>query len=103
VVGAVLTLIAVLSTSGLIGFEMLFVFSGGVYFVLYGVGAAAYARLARGDRARAVTILCGVTVVAVTLLAGPPMWWCWALFAVVCLVVAAVRRRTHAEIRGDRP
>jgi len=94
VVGAVLTLIALLGSTGVMSFELLFVLSGGIYFVLYGLGAASYAKLA-GPRGtpRAVTALCAVTVVAVTVLAGPPMWWCWALFAAVWLVTAALARR----------
>lgn len=93
VVGLTLTLIALLASSGLFSFELLFVLSGGIYFVLYGIGAASFAKLAPGDLARAVSVLCGVTVVAVTLLAGPPMWSCWALFALVWLAIAGYRRR----------
>jgi amino acid efflux transporter len=96
-VGSTLTLIAVLGSSGLFSFEVLFVLSGGVYFVLYGVGAASFARLARGNAARVVSVLCGVTVLAVTLLAGPPMWLCWALFALVLVATVLVdRRRSRA-------
>jgi amino acid efflux transporter len=86
-VGATLTLIAILGAGGLVRFEVLFILSGGIYFVLYGVGAASFARLARGDAARVVTVLCALTVLAVTLLAGPSMWLCWALFVVVLVVL----------------
>ena len=92
-VGSALTLIAVLGSSGLVPFESLFILSGGVYFVLYGIGAASFAKLADGDAARVVGVLCGVTVVAVTALAGPPMWWCWALFAGVWLGTRTLNRR----------
>lgn len=90
-VGATLTLIAVLGASGLVRFEALFVLSGGIYFVLYGIGAASFARLAGGSAARVVVGLCALTVVAVTVLAGPPMWLCWGLFAVVLAVLARHR------------
>lgn len=92
-VGAALTLIAVLGASGLVGLEVFFIVSGGIYFVLYGVGAAAFARLARGELARVVSVACAVTVLAVTLLAGPPMWLCWVLFGVVCVATALFGRR----------
>ncbi|WNV87532.1 APC family permease [Umezawaea sp. Da 62-37] len=98
-VGLVLTVIAVLGALGLVPFEALFVVSGGVYFVLYGVGAAAFAKLADGARARVVSVLCGVTVVAVTLLAGPPMWLCWALFAVVLIGTTLFDRRRQVSRR----
>ncbi|MGW8379019.1 APC family permease [Streptomyces sp. ODS28] len=101
-VGALLTLIAVLVASGLVPLEALFIVSGGIYFVLYGVGAAAFARLARGGRARIVSVLCGVTVVCVTLLAGPSMWSSWVLFALVALVFALLRRKTPAEAEPER-
>ena len=94
VVGVTLTLIAVLGSGGLVGLEVLFILSGGIYFVLYGVGAASYATLAGGDLARVVGVLCAVTVLAVTVLAGPPMWLCWALFAAVWLGISTVRGRT---------
>ncbi|SCL56046.1 APC family permease [Micromonospora yangpuensis] len=97
-VGAALTAIVVLSTSGLVGFQVLFVVSGGIYFVLYGVGAAAFAKLASGELARWVSVACAVTVLAVTLLAGPPMWLCWALFALLCLVFLRLRRRPAAPV-----
>lgn len=93
-VGSVLTLIAVLGASGLFRFEVLFVVSGGIYFVLYGVGAASFAKLARGDLARAVSGMCLVTVLAVTLLGGPAMWLCWAVFALVWLATSSYRRRS---------
>lgn len=98
-VGSTLTLIAVLGATGLVPFESLFVLSGGIYFVLYGIGAASFAKLARGERTRAVSVLCAVTVVSVTVLAGPPMWLCWALFAVICLATAALSRRPAAGLR----
>ncbi|MFD4788728.1 APC family permease [Streptomyces sp. NPDC058459] len=101
-VGTLLVLIAVLSTSGLVPLEHLFTFSGGVYFVLYGVGAAAFARLATGGTARVVTVLCAVTVLGVTLLAGPSMWLCWGLFAVLFAVVILTRRRNAREPEPER-
>ena len=97
VVGLVLTVIALLGALGLVSFEALFVVSGGIYFVLYGVGAASFAKLADGTRARVVTALCGATVLAVTLLAGPPMWLCWALFAVVLLGTHLLDRRRQVS------
>lgn len=95
VVGVVLTVIAILGATGLVHFESLFILSGGIYFVLYGIGAASFWRLARGSKTRAIGVLCAVVVVAVTVLAGPPLWWCWALFAVVCTGSALIggRRR----------
>ncbi|MFJ4970743.1 APC family permease [Streptomyces sp. NPDC088755] len=101
-VGALLVLIAVLSTSGLVPLEHLFTFSGGIYFVLYGVGAAAFARLATGGSARAVTALCAVTVLGVTLLAGPAMWLCWGLFTFLAVVVRLTRRRNVRETGPER-
>lgn len=101
-VGTLLTLITVLSTTGLVPLESLFTFSGGVYFVLYGVGAAAFARLATGGAARSVTALCAITVIAVTVLAGPPMWLCWGLFAALALSVAVLTRRPVGEDRRER-
>ncbi|GIF12955.1 APC family permease [Actinoplanes teichomyceticus] len=98
-VGTVLTLIALLQWTGLVPFAWLFILSGGIYFVLYGIGAASYGRLATGAGARAVTVLCAVTVLAVTLVAGPPMWLCWAVFAVVCLGMLALSRRPAAMLR----
>ncbi|MBM9506837.1 APC family permease [Actinacidiphila acididurans] len=96
-VGAVLTLIAVTASTGLVPFESLFIVSGGIYFVLYGIGAASFARLAEPRAAtRAVTVLCAVTVTAVTLLAGPPMWLCWFLFAAV-FAAAALHRRSRTR------
>lgn len=92
-VGAVLTLIAVLGATGLVQFESLFILSGGIYFVLYGIGAASFWMLARGSRTRWIGALCAVIVIAVTVLAGPPMWWCWALFAAVCAGAALAGRR----------
>ncbi|MGW0562825.1 APC family permease [Streptomyces sp. NPDC003016] len=94
-VGSVLTVIAVLGGTDLISFEVLFILSGGIYFVLYGVGAAAFARLARGGGARVVSALCAVTVLCVTLLAGTPMWLCWALYAVLLLGIAWLGRRAR--------
>jgi amino acid efflux transporter len=95
VVGSTLTLIAMLGSTGLVRFEALFVLSGGIYFVLYGIGAASFAKLA--PRSRAVSLLCAVTVLAVTLLAGPSLWLCWALFALVLLVLA---RRSAVRVRS---
>lgn len=100
-VGSVLTLIAVLVSSGLVPFESLFVLSGGIYFVLYGIGAASYAKLAPGSRARALSAVCAVIVLAVTLLAGPPVWTCWGLFAVVWLGTSLFRRRRSELVTGE--
>lgn len=99
VVGLTLTVIAILSSSGLFRFEVLFILSGGIYFVLYGVGAASFAKLARGDMARIVSVMCAITVIVVTLLAGPPMWLCWALFAVLWLAITILGRRRSALAR----
>ncbi|WP_107309397.1 APC family permease [Streptomyces sp. TP-A0356] len=92
-VGAVLTLIALLGSTGVMSFQLLFVLSGGIYFVLYGLGAASYTKLAGPGAPRAVAGLCALTVVAVTVLAGPPMWTCWALFAALWLTTAVLTRR----------
>ncbi|MYU65299.1 amino acid permease [Streptomyces sp. SID69] len=100
-VGAVLTLIALLGSTGVMSFQLLFVLSGGIYFVLYGLGAASYSKLAGPGVPRAVAVLCAVTVVAVTALAGPPMWWCWALFAVVWLATAALARRRPSRVEPE--
>ncbi|MEU6049245.1 APC family permease [Streptomyces xanthochromogenes] len=107
-VGAVLTVIAVLGATGVMSFTLLFVLSGGIYFVLYGLGAASYTKLAGHGTPRLVAALCAVTVVAVTVLAGPPMWLCWALFALVLLVTAVLARRTSRRdpsmrARADEP
>lgn len=100
-VGLTLTLISIMGSSGLVRLEALFILSGGIYFVLYGIGAASFARLARGDMARVVSVMCAVTVVCVTLVAGRPMWLCWALFAVVWLGTAALDRRP-SMLRRER-
>ncbi|MFE4857920.1 APC family permease [Streptomyces sp. NPDC056670] len=107
-VGAALTLIAVLGATGVMSFQLLFVLSGGIYFVLYGLGAASYTKLAGQGPPRLIAALCAVTVVAVTVLAGPPMWLCWALFAVVLLVTAVLARRASrrdpsTSARADEP
>ncbi len=101
-VGSVLTLIAVLGSTGLVAFGVLFVFSGGIYFVLYGIGAASFAKLAGGGRARLISALCAVTVAFVTVLAGPSMWMCWVLFAALWLgaVVFGRRRARQLAARG---
>jgi amino acid efflux transporter len=96
VVGSTLTLIALLGASGLVPFEALFIASGGIYFVLYGIGAASFAKLTHGATARFTTVVCALTVVSVTLLAGPPMWLCWALFTVVWLATVVLDRRRSA-------
>ncbi|PZS34199.1 MAG: hypothetical protein DLM58_06225 [Pseudonocardiales bacterium] len=101
-VGAVLTVIVVGVTSGAVAFQALFVLSGGIYFVLYGIGSAPYAKLASGPMAVVVTALCAVTVVAVTVLAGPPMWACWALLAAVLAGVAFAGRRRRRRRRAVR-
>jgi amino acid efflux transporter len=98
-VGSTLTLIAILGSSGLVRFELLFILSGGIYFVLYGIGAASFAKLARGDTAKVISVMCAVTVISVTLLAGPPMWLCWALFAAVWLGTAILGRRPSTARR----
>ncbi|WP_328314523.1 APC family permease [Streptomyces sp. NBC_00442] len=103
-VGAVLAAIALLGATGVMSFQLLFVLSGGIYFVLYGLGAASYTKLAGHGPPRAVAALCAVTVVAVTVLAGPPMWMCWALFAVVLLVTALLSRRpSHRDPSAGAP
>ncbi|HET9896824.1 MAG TPA: APC family permease [Streptosporangiaceae bacterium] len=99
VVGSVLLMIAIVGASGLVPFQDLFILSGGIYFVLYGTGAASFAKLASGGRTRFVGVPCAVTVVSVTILAGPPMWLCWALFAVVWLVTTILNRRPAAVRR----
>lgn len=96
VVGSTLTLIAILGSTGLVGFEDLFILSGGIYFVLYGIGAASFAKLAQGKMTLIISVMCAVTVIAVTLLAGPPMWLCWALFAVLWLGSTILGRRPSA-------
>jgi amino acid efflux transporter len=101
VVGLTLTLVAILGSSDLVPFEDLFILSGGIYFVLYGIGAASFAKLARGDMARVISMMCAVTVISVTLLAGPSMWLCWALFAVVWLGTA-ILGRWSSTIRHQR-
>ncbi len=101
VVGSTLTLIAILGSTGLVRFEALFILSGGIYFVLYGTGAASFAKLATGIVARSISVLCAITVIAVTILAGLPMLVCWALFAVV-LLGAAILGRRPAAVRRHR-
>jgi len=103
-VGSALTLIAITASTGLFPFTSLFILSGGIYFVLYGIGAASFARLADpGPAARAVTALCAVTVVAVTILAGPPMWLCWSLFAAVWATAALLAHRPRGTPAGRPP
>lgn len=97
VVGAVLTLIGLLGALGVIPFQSLFILSGGIYFVLYGVGSAAFTKLNQGGRARVVTVLCAVMVVGVTALAGPPMWLCWSLFAIVWVITFLLGKRKRAK------
>lgn len=93
VVGLTLVLIASLGSSGLVRLQVLFILSGGIYFVLYGIGAASFARLARGNMARVISVMCAITVISVTFLGGPPMWLCWLLFAAVWLGTAILGRR----------
>jgi amino acid efflux transporter len=100
VVGSTLMVIAILSSTGLVRFEDLFILSGGIYFVLYGIGAASFAKLAKEHFARIISALCAVIVIAVTLLAGPPMWVCWALFAAIWLGTAILGRRA-SEPRSE--
>jgi amino acid efflux transporter len=92
-VGAVLLLIAVLGSTGLVRLDVLFIASGGIYFVLYGLGAASFARLAHGIRARALSAACAAILLAVTALAGLPLLACWALFAAVWVGTALLARR----------
>lgn len=99
VVGTTLTLIGLLGSSGLFPFESLFVLSGGIYFVLYGVGSASFAKLAKGRKAQAVSMLCVMTVLAVMVLAGPPMWLCLALFSLVWLATFLLGRWRLARLR----
>jgi hypothetical protein len=63
--------------------------------VLYGVGAATFAKLAWADlaRARVVSVVSGLTVLGVTALAGLPMPMCWAVFGVVVLAIAVLGGR----------
>jgi amino acid efflux transporter len=101
VVGSALLLIGILGSSGLVRFDALFILSGGIYFVLYGTGAASFAVLARREAARAapvrvITVTCAVTVIAVTAFAGRPMLWCWALFGAVWLGITVLDRRVSA-------
>ncbi|MGI8666594.1 MAG: APC family permease [Jatrophihabitans sp.] len=104
VVGSTLTVIAILGSSGLVRFEVLFILSGGIYFVLYGIGAASFAKLSRGAPARVISAMCAVTVVAVTILAGQPMFLCWALFALAWLGTAILdRRRSGARVGTSAP
>jgi amino acid efflux transporter len=100
-VGAALTLVAGLAVSDLVPFEGLFILSGGIYFVLYGVGAATFAKLAWADsaRARIVSVVSGLTVLGVTALAGLPMLMCWAVFGVVVLAIAVLGRRLSPPSR----
>lgn len=94
-VGTVLTVITVLASTGLVHLDELFILSGGVYFVLYGVGAASFARLTDGVSGRFVAASCVVTVVAVTVVAGLSMWLCWILFALVWLGIRSFARQAH--------
>lgn len=103
-VGGALTVIALLSSLDVFDFTVLFVLSGGAYFVLYGVGVAAFARLARGRKAFVISVVSAVTVLVVTLLAGPSMWACWALFGVLWLgAVVLTRRRSAHRSNVDAP
>jgi amino acid efflux transporter len=89
-------LIALLQWTGVVPFEWLFILSEGIYFVVYGVGAASDGRLSAGGAARAVTVLCAVTV---TIAAGPPMWLYRVVFAAVCLGALALSRRSVTVVR----
>jgi amino acid efflux transporter len=93
VVGTALTLIGALGASGLFSFEVLFSVTGGLYFVLYGVGVASFALLASGGMARVVTVVSFAAIVGVTVVAGPSMWLSWAVFLLVLLCVAVLGRR----------
>lgn len=97
VVGAMSTLIAALGAAGPFSFQVLFSVTGGLFFVLYGIGVAAFARLAKGAKARVVAVVSALTIPVVTLVAGPPMWSAWAVFLVVLLVVAALGRRRFLD------
>ncbi|SFT37182.1 amino acid efflux transporter [Actinopolyspora lacussalsi subsp. righensis] len=101
VVGSILAIIALLGSSGLFRFELLFVLSGGIYFVLYGVGAASFAKLARGSMARVVSLMCAVTVLLVTILAGPSMWFPWVLFFLVWIGISVLNRWTSNIEKKD--
>lgn len=92
-VGVTLLPVAVLAAVGLFSFEVLFSVTGGLYFVLYGVGVAAFALLAKGSTARVGAVIGAVTVVGVTFVAGQPMWVSWAVFALALCGVAVLGRR----------
>jgi amino acid efflux transporter len=94
VVGAALTPIAVLGAIELFSFEVLFSVTGGLYFVLYGVGVASFALLAKGWPARAVTVVGAASVLGVTLIAGQSMWLSWVAFFLVLASIAVFGRRT---------
>ncbi|GAA0895974.1 APC family permease [Pseudonocardia zijingensis] len=95
-VGSVLTPIAALSASGLFPLEVLFGVTGGLYFVLYGIGVAAFAVLAPGTGPKAVAAVGAATVVAVTVIGGQSMWLSWAAFLLALGVVALFGRRAPA-------
>jgi hypothetical protein len=93
-VGATLTVIAAVGVSGLFSFEVLFSVTGGLYFVLYGVGVASFALLAKGMRAKGLAALGAAAVLAVTLIGGQAMWLSWAAFFLAVATVAAFNRRS---------
>jgi hypothetical protein len=96
-VGITLLPVAVLGASGLFSFEVLFSVTGGLYFVLYGVGVAAFALLAKGTMARLGTVVGAATVIGVTLIAAQTMWVSWAVFGLaLCCAAALGRRRSDA-------
>lgn len=95
-VGVLLTIITLFGALDLIDFEMLFVLSGGMYFVLYGIGVVSFWKLSSGAAALTVSVISGLSVLLVSVLAGPPMWLSWLICALLWLVaVVSGRHRPH--------
>lgn len=92
-VGATLSPIALLGAIGLFPFEVLFSVTGGLYFVLYGVGVAAFALLAKGKPAKLTSVLGATSVLGVTLVAGQSMWLSWGAFGLILCAVTVLSHR----------
>ncbi|GAA3685479.1 amino acid efflux transporter [Yimella lutea] len=103
-VGGTLLLIASSVCVGLLPFEQLFVLSGGIYFLLYAVGAASYAALNPRRGAKLVTLLSLVAVISVGVLAASSLVvsLCLAagVFAVIKLVARTWRQPATDETRS---
>lgn len=106
-VGITLLLLVLIVCLGYLPFEQLFVISGGIYFLLYGVGAAAYAALNHHPAAKLVTLLSLISVAIVGVLAASSLLvslgLAFGVFAVITLVLRiSSRQNTEEPVHGQR-